>query len=300
MRRIGKFSGQVSNFLRGNSRSSGSSRGRTQEVEEGSSRRAARTPSPEFSNLRSRSSSAASSAASSPVSSAASSPVYSRSNSATNSPARSQSISAASSPVYSRSNSATSSPARNRHISTVASPTRFDEHGRVTDPGHIQFQTSEFERARFPEMSEALGHSRWTGPGSPRAERFRVEGRLPGGQYFNVPGVRGLAINAGDDHVIDRRHASYVIDHGEMSDEQAARYIEQQGRPVFPSYETSGYDGSNCVHAHSYLGSGFFQWNLPHHQHQTPQGLAEQMQGLRVDDDNSSSYRNGSDSDSDS
>ncbi|KFX26354.1 type III effector [Ralstonia solanacearum] len=185
-------------------------------------------------------------------------------------------------------------------MSTVASPTRFDEHGRVTDPGHIQFQTSEFERARFPEMSEALGHSRWTGPGSPRAERFRVEGRLPGGQYFNVPGVRGPAINAGDDHVIDRRHASYVIDHGEMSDEQAARYIEQQGRPVFPSYETSGYDGSNCVHAHSYLGSGFFQWNLPHHQHQTPQGLAEQMQDLRVDDDNSSSYRNGSDSDSDS
>ncbi|WP_196385763.1 type III effector [Ralstonia solanacearum] len=241
---------KVGDFLKTSSSSSGSSRGRAQDRQEGSSRRAARSPSPDLASLPSR--------------------------------------------------SASTSPIRNRPISTVASPTRFDEHGRVTDPGHIQFQTSEFERARFPEMSEALGHSRRTGPGSPRAERFQVEGRLPNGQYFNVPGVRGPAINAGDDHVIDRRHASYVIDHGEMSDEQAARYIEQQGRPVFPSYETSGYDGSNCVHAHSYLGSGFFQWNLPHHQHQTPQGLAEQMQGLRVDDDNSSSYRNGSDSDSDS
>ncbi|WP_197326757.1 type III effector [Ralstonia solanacearum] len=251
MRRIGKFGGQVSNFLKGNSRSSGSSRGRTQEAEEGSSRRAARTPSPEFSNLRSR------------------------------------------------SNSATSSPARNRHISTVASPTRFDEHGRVTDPGHIQFQTSEFERARFPEMSEALGHSRLTGPGSPRAERFQVEGYLPDGRYFNVPGVRGPAINAGDDHVIDHRYASHVIDHGEMSDEQAARYIEQQGRPVFPSYETSGYDGSNCVHGHSYTGSNFFGWEIQHHQHAPPQDLAELMRGLRVDQ-SYSSYRNGSDSDSDS
>lgn len=65
----------------------------------------------------------------------------------------------------------------------------------------------------------------------------------------------GPAINAGDDHVIDHRYASHVIDHGEMSDEQAARYMEQQGRPIFPSYETSGYDRSNCVHAHSYGGS---------------------------------------------
>ncbi|WP_412770907.1 type III effector [Ralstonia solanacearum] len=284
MRRIGRFSGQVSNFFRGNSRSSGSSRGRTQEVEEGSSGRAARTPSPEFSNLRSRSSSAASSAASSPV--------HSRSISAASS--------AASSPVYSRSNSATSSPARSRPISTVASPTRFDEYGRVTDPGHIQFQTSESERARFPGMSEALGHSRLTGPGSPRAERFQVEGYLPDGRYFNVPGVRGPAINAGDDHVIDHRYASHVIDHGEMSDEQAARYMEQQGRPIFPSYETSGYDRSNCVHAHSYGGSNLFEWDIQHHQHATPQDLAEQMRGLRVDDNNYSSYRNGSDSDSDS
>ncbi|MDB0565361.1 type III effector [Ralstonia solanacearum] len=279
MRRIGKFGGQVSNFLKGNSRSSGSSRGRTQEADEGSSRRAARTPSPEFSNLRSRS------------------------NSATSSPARSQSISAASSaassPVYSRSNSATSSPVRSRPISTVASPTRFDERGRVTDPGHIQFQTSESERARFPEMSEALGHSRLTGPGSPRAERFQVEGYLPDGRYFNVPGVRGPAINAGDDHVIDHRYASHVIDHGEMSDEQAARYIEQQGRPIFPSYETSGYDGSNCVHGHSYTGSNFFEWEIQHHQHAPPQDLAELMRGLRVDQ-SYSSYRNGNDSDSDS
>ncbi|MHC6052958.1 type III effector [Ralstonia solanacearum] len=241
--------GKVGNFLRTSSSSSGSSRGRTQDRQEGSSRRAARSPSPDLASLPSRSASA--------------------------------------------------SPVRSRPISTVASPTRFDERGRVTDPGHIQFQTSESERARFPEMSEALGHSRLTGPGSPRAERFQVEGYLPDGRYFNVPGVRGPAINAGDDHVIDHRYASHVIDHGEMSDEQAARYIEQQGRPIFPSYETSGYDGSNCVHGHSYTGSNFFEWEIQHHQHAPPQDLAELMRGLRVDQ-SYSSYRNGSDSDSDS
>ncbi|MHA6880059.1 type III effector [Ralstonia pseudosolanacearum] len=189
-----------------------------------------------------------------------------------------------SSPVISRSNSATNSPVRSRPISTVASPTRFDANGRVTDPGHIQFQTSEAERARFPELSEALGHSRYTGSGAPRPERFQVEGQLPNGQYFRVPGLRGPAINAGDDHVIDRGYASHVIDHGEMSDEQAARYIGHQGRPVFHTYETSGLDHSNCVHGYSYLGGSILGWDVQHHPHETPNGLAEQMRNWRVDD----------------
>ncbi|MDB0570531.1 type III effector [Ralstonia solanacearum] len=253
--------GKVGNFLRVSSSSSGSSRGRTQEVEEGSSRRAARSRSPEFENLRSRSSSAASS------------------------------------PVYSRSNSATSSPARSRPISTVASPTRFDGRGRVTDPGHIQYQTSEWEREQYG-LSDAIGHSRFTGYGAPRPERFPVEGHLSNGQYFNVTGVRGPAINAGDDHVIDHGYASHVIDHGEMSYDQAARYREYQDQPVFPSYETSGYDRSNCVHGHAELGRQIFGWEIQHHQHATPQDLAEQMRGLNVNDYNHRSYRNGSDSDS--
>ncbi len=264
MRRIGKIGSQVGNFLKGDSRSSGSSRGRTQEWDEGSSRRPARSPSPEFSNLRSRSSSAASSVASSPA--------------------------------VSRSSSATNSPVRSRPISTVASPTRFDANGRVTDPGHIQYQTSDWEREQYG-LSEALGHSRYTGPGSPRPERFPVSGYLQDGRPFNVPGIRGPAINAGDDHVIDRRYASHVIDHGEMSYDQAARYMEQQSRPVFPTYETSGYDQSNCVHAHSYLGERLFRWDIPHHQHATPDQLAAQMHGLRVDDYR---YRNDNNSGSDS
>lgn len=185
-----------------------------------------------------------------------------------------------------------------RPISTVASPTRFDDDGRVTDPGHIQYQASEYERARYPKMSEALGHSRHTGPGSPRAERFPVSGYLQDGRYFNVTGVRGPAINAGDDHVIDRRHASHVIDHGELSDDQAARYIEYQSRPVYPTYETSGYDRSNCVHCHAELGHGMFGWSIQHHQHAAPDQLAEQMRGLSVRDYSYSSHRNGSDSDS--
>ncbi|AXV82469.1 type III effector [Ralstonia solanacearum] len=196
------------------------------------------------------------------------------------------------------SSSAANSPVRSRPISTVASPTRFDDDGRVTDPGHIQYQTSEYERARYPEMSEALGHSRYTGPGSPRAERFPVSGYLQDGRPFNVTGVRGPAINAGDDHVIDHRYASHVIDHGEMSDDQAARYIEYQSRPVYPTYETSGYDRSNCVHGHAELGYGMFGWPIQHHQHATPDQLAEQMRGLSVSDYSYSSHRNGSDSDS--
>ncbi|CAH0442705.1 hypothetical protein LMG9673_03520 [Ralstonia pseudosolanacearum] len=265
MRRIGKIGSQVSGLFKGNSRSSGSSRGRTQEWDEGSSRRPARSPSPEVS-LRSRSSSAA--------------------NSVTNSPA------------ISRSNSATSSPVRSRPISTVASPTRFDARGRVTDPGHIQYQPSEWEREQYG-LSEALGHSRFTGYGAPRPERFPVDGHLPNGQYFNVTGFRGPAINAGDDHVIDRERASYVIDHGEMSYEQAAMYRGYENQPVFSTYETSGYDRSNCVHAHAELGRNMFGWDIQHHQHATPQDLADQMRGLRVDDYSGySSYRNGNASDS--
>ncbi|WP_247584791.1 MULTISPECIES: hypothetical protein [Ralstonia solanacearum species complex] len=108
--------------------------------------------------------------------------------------------------------------------------------------------------------------------------------------------VRGPAINAGDDHVIDHGYASHVIDHGEMSYDQAARYREYQSQPVFPSYETSGHDRSNCVHGHAELGREIFGWNIQHDQHATPQDLAEQMRGLRVD--GYSSYRNGNDSDS--
>ncbi|MDB0544591.1 type III effector, partial [Ralstonia solanacearum] len=223
----------------------GSSRGRTQDRQEGSSRRAARSPSPDLASLPSRS----------------------------------------------------ASPVGRRPISTVASPTRFDERGRVTDPGHIQYQTSEWEREQYG-LSDAIGHSRFTGYGAPRPERFPVEGNLPDGRYFNVTGFRGPAINAGDDHVIDHGYASHVIDHGEMSYDQAARYREYQNRPVFPSYETSGYDRSNCVHGHAELGRQIFGWEIQHHQHATPQDLAEQMRGLNVNDYNHRSYRNGSDSDS--
>lgn len=141
MRRIGKIGSQVGNFLKGNSRSSGSSRGRTQEWDEGSSRRPARSPSPEFSNLRSRSSSAASSVASSPA--------------------------------VSRSSSATNSPVRSRPISTVASPTRFDANGRVTDPGHIQYQTSDWEREQY-------GAERGPRPLAVYRSRFSPAGALPG------------------------------------------------------------------------------------------------------------------------
>lgn len=73
--------------------------------------------------------------------------------------------------------------------------------------------------------------------------------------------------------------------------------MEQQSRPVFPTYETSGYDQSNCVHAHSYLGERLFRWDIPHHQHATPDQLAAQMHGLRVDDYR---YRNDNNSGSDS
>ncbi|AKZ27457.1 type III effector [Ralstonia nicotianae] len=185
-----------------------------------------------------------------------------------------------------------SSP-RSRHVSTVASPTRFDDDGRVTYPGHIQYQTSESERERYPDLAEAVGHSRYTGPGSPRPERFPISGYFPDGQYFSVTGLRGPAIRSGDDAVIDRQHASHVIDHGEMSDAQAGRFMDWQNRSIYPTYETSGWEYSNCVHGHAEVGRSVFGWDVYPDQHARPQDLADQMGNLRVRNYNSDSDSDG-------
>ena len=100
-----------------------------------------------------------------------------------------------------------------RRVSTVVSDTKIDDEGKVTDPGHIQFQTSEAERARAPGLGRVIGHSRRTDPYAPKPQRFKVSGHLPDGKPFRVNALKGAAINAGDDKLIEARKASRGIYH---------------------------------------------------------------------------------------
>ena len=170
-----------------------------------------------------------------------------------------------------------------RRVSTVVSDTKINEAGDVTDPGHIQYQTSEAERAREPELARAIGHSRRTDPHAPKVHRFKVSGSLPDGTPFRVNALKGAAIKAGDDKLIDPQSASRVIDHGEMTDEQLARMKEIQQQPIFPEYETSGADSSNCVHGHAEVARTVFDWDVRPERHARPQDLAQQMTGFRTD-----------------
>jgi len=171
-----------------------------------------------------------------------------------------------------------------RRISTVVADTKTDERGEVTDPGHIQYQTSEAERAREPGLARAIGHSRRTDVHAPKPQRFKVSGYLPDGKPFRVNALKGEAINAGDDKLIDRQKASRVIDHGEMTDEQLVRMKSLQARPILPEYETSGAQKSNCVHGHAQVARTVFDWDVQPQQHARPQDLAEQMADFKTDD----------------
>ena len=170
-----------------------------------------------------------------------------------------------------------------RRISTVVSDTKIDKDGKVTDAGHIQYQTSESERAREPGLARAIGHSRRTDSHAPKPQRFKVSGHLLDGKPFSVDALKGAAIKSGEDKLIDRPKASRVIDHGEMTDEQIARMKEIQQQPIFPEYETSGADLSNCVHGHAQVARTVFDWNVEPERHARPQDLAEQMARFRTD-----------------
>lgn len=171
-----------------------------------------------------------------------------------------------------------------RRVHTVVADTKVTDDGKVQDPGHIQYQPSESERKREPQLAPAIGHARRTDALAPRPERLQVSGTLPDGKPFRVNALKGAAINAGDDKVIDDAKVTRVIDHGEMTEEQIARMKEVQRRPIFPTYETSGAQESNCVHGHAHVARTVFDWNVRPERHARPQDLAEQMAHLRTRD----------------
>lgn len=173
-------------------------------------------------------------------------------------------------------------PLRGRRVHTVVADTKIADDGKVVDPGHVQYQTSESERRRDPQLARAIGHARRTDALAPRPERLEVSGTLPDGKPFRVNALKGAAIDAGDDKIIDPGRVSRVIDHGEMTDEQIARMKAMQRRPIFPDYETSGAQGSNCVHGHAQVARTVFDWNVQPERHARPQDLAEQMAHFRT------------------
>lgn len=175
-------------------------------------------------------------------------------------------------------------PLRGRRVHTVVADTKLADDGKVVDPGHVQFQTSESERRRDPELAPAIGHARRTDALAPRPERFKVSGMLPDGKPFRVNALKGAAIDSGDDKIIDPAKASRVIDHGEMTGEQIARMKAVQRGPIFPVYETSGAQETNCVHGHAHVARTVFGWNVQPERHARPQDLAEQMAHFRTRD----------------
>lgn len=177
-----------------------------------------------------------------------------------------------------------------RPISTVIQATDYTvEKGRirVKGPGHVQFQPSANDLRNNPNLAPALGHS----PVKDRTQRedFPVRGQLPDGRPFSVTGVRNQAQVAGADKVIDPRAASHVIDHGDMTPEQSRRYEAAQDRPVFPRYETSGLERSNCVAGHIELTAQIFGQDAGRkagdglHVHAMPQDLVQRMEGVRTE-----------------
>lgn len=184
----------------------------------------------------------------------------------------------------SNSRSALLEPLGGRRVHTVVSDTKIDANGNVEDPGHIQYQTSEAERERDPELARAIGHSRLAGPNAPRPKRFKVSGTLADGKPFRVGALRGAAIVSGDDKLIAPEQVSRMIDHGEMTDAQIARMKEVQRQPIFAQYETSGIEKSNCVHAHAQVAGRVFDWNVQPEAHARPQDLAERMAHFKTTD----------------
>lgn len=174
-----------------------------------------------------------------------------------------------------------------RPISTVVENTTMREDGTtVRNPGHIQFQTSESEREREPGLAEAIGQSPQWGRGVPRESKL-VSGTLPDGKKFTVSGVTTPAKTAGQDKVL--QNANTRIDHGEMTDAQLKHMKSIQDKPIFEKYETSGADESNCVHGHAKVARDVLGFDVQPEKHARPQDLGKAMEGLKIEDDSSSS-----------
>jgi hypothetical protein len=167
-------------------------------------------------------------------------------------------------------------PRGNRPISTVIAATEYEVRNgeaHVKYAGHVQFQPSENDLRNHPGLAPALGH----GPVADRRLRqtLPVQGTLSNGLPFSVSGVRAQPKNAGDDPPLDPARASHVIDHGDLTDEQARRYLAAQDKPALPHYETSGLKQANCVAAHVELTRRLLDQEVgPMPPHAMPQELA--------------------------
>jgi hypothetical protein len=172
----------------------------------------------------------------------------------------------------------------NRPISTVISSTEYDVRNgeaQVKYAGHVQFQPSENDLRNHPELAHALGH----GPVTDRRmrETLPVRGQLSNGLPFAVTSVRAQPKNAGDDKPLDPARASHVIDHGDLTDEQAQRYLAAQDKPVLPHYETSGQERANCVAGHVELTRRVLGQEIgPMPPHAMPQELAPVMAQVKT------------------
>lgn len=185
--------------------------------------------------------------------------------------ARSRTVSAAPPLVYHQ----------RRRISTAFKPTIFDKRGKVTDPGHIQLVTNEFEQNCF-KLPKVIGHTPMAN--SPR-KRAKVSGYLTNGTPFTVQGFSRQAEKWAKD--TDRR--GQRCDHGTLQQTAAEKLmaqIKQQAcgkMEIFSEYETSGQKRANCVHGHDVIVSKFledYHGSIP--DHPLPQEQFERVKNLRV------------------
>lgn len=166
-----------------------------------------------------------------------------------------------------------------RRVSVLANPTKMKD-GKVSDPGHIQFQYSESEADRVAmltgsEASAAIGHSRDISlPGERKSEEVQI-----GGQKYTVPGMKGPAIDSGNDKPLKETKDTMHADLGELSDEQLhALHSISEGK-VYEQYETSGNEGSNCVHAAADISNKVFGTDLKMPPNATPQEAFQAIVG---------------------
>jgi|GEM_PF-5338720 len=169
---------------------------------------------------------------------------------------------------------------QDRPISTVSSPTQFNSKGGVTDPGHIQLQTSAAEQEKYglaPVYGKSPNKSQPIDPNS----RERVESELPDGRSFKVGTFTQPANPFDQDKPIPTGKKGYEsVDHGELNEGQAAALKDFQASP---DYEVSGKKESNCVHEyHKAMQEMGLVDGTPIHKHTTPDQMAQLTSDVRT------------------
>ncbi len=155
-------------------------------------------------------------------------------------------------------------------ISTVAKDTRV-EHGRVMDPGHIQFKTTPTEQQKYG-LQPTYGFSPKTD--APKTH-VTSTGQMPNGETVTVKGFKTEGRRLDQDPPI--KTPDRVHDHGEITQQQADKLKDMAKKWGDKTYEVSGSHADNCVTAHSKISDEVFGLKTGAKSFERPQDQAKKV-----------------------